>query len=270
MKYYVTVGKSLWEKSRCWQNLNANFHSLQGDDYWQSDGAVGDYKTRQRLLREIFEGMGHDSKCFLDNVKELVQTYYEPCWDDSNWRRLPAELTTIYKMAEGTVPIIQVTGDKQEGHVFIFVAQKYTNDAESSTKEAYLCAAILKTHAMNAGPGTPLYNAAVKVLDTELALTPKDSNHFYQDICTLINWSNGTCGVPSSLIMTGSYKGLLIGVSLRVAHLLRQIGASEQFPSSMYYLHESADKIMVLDAAAYQREPENLSANEMNLVEIIE
>lgn len=216
--WYVTTGVSLWEQSRCWKLDGVEEELLCAAD----SESVSDLQKQEhgRRLLELWSQKRKELKDALasnpyDPARRAAQLVEEnfrrECWSRDRLRTLPAELTTLYLLLHRQDE--HRTAD-EDNIVFLV--------GDSNREVGYVLEAILQA----VGCPNPTQVRECGRLDP---IDDRAFNSAMQGLAELIGKAAGDL----RLVLTGGYKGVLIGLARR-------------FPdASVYYTHERSATVLI-------------------------
>ena len=228
--WYVTTGRSLSERSRCWkpiddEDLLAEIAVLDG----RSDGDIRsqvdcgyDLLRRYALVRAgVLAALGEDRAAKMRKAQGLVAGRFRAeCWNGTRLRALSAELATLFFLRS------QV----EAGDEVVLLG------SESNENDVYLDWAALERLRDEGRSAAPSVTITAR---PEYSLDPKSTGIFNEGVRRL--WAEMKDQVSNAcLVLTGGYKAVLIALALRV-------GGSEIAPRICYLHEDESDGLIWMD-----------------------
>lgn len=242
VKFFVTVGVSALEQSRCWKwkgvddsdrnRLQAMPHGEFVEQTW-SKAAPGDASTtmyqfledqRGVILKSAYGSIGQ----FADNVRKHFDT---GAWSSDRWRSLPAELGTIYKLCEG--------GYLQDGDTITLLH----GIDESGSKARVVLAAMIEK--LLAEPARKPRLPAILTKSIELDWNPQNVDQFALQLNKTLEDKLGNSLAGSRFILTGGYKA----AGQFIAHWLGRRSKGTAGEPAIIVMHDSSEEAIVLPSS---------------------
>lgn len=239
--YYVTVGRSLRDSSRCWKpdkdtgrpKYVSDFDNRAFSAMLDQNGgarAIGNC----RIWAEDCMRQSEDPDTALECVKSRFD---EACWSEGRIQALPAELATLYRLSRADKSPITC-----DDHI-VFVHAKGAGDGavadDSMRNDALLMKGVLQL--MNQKQQFPVGNSQITIRD-QGQWDPTRSGMFVKSIWNLYDLMFDN--PPSErdaigLVLTGGYKG--IGLILLAA------AARDMDELNIFYLHEESPSLVAFN-----------------------
>lgn len=181
------------------------------------------FRKRQDVLKEIESAGIATAK---EDVARAYDKYFDPdCWRDSSYKRLPAELATLFKMFTTDGPTIS----KSDKIVFL-CGEKNIVDAVFCW---YAMKMLAKEHLLLTNP-----DEQVLLHKPPFAWNPTNQHNFITAMDAL--WKLVIASLPLRMVLTGGFKGVLLDLAVRRGRHHPFNGEQDRF----YYLHENGDEFI--------------------------